>query len=145
MAASIASEPLQVKKTRARGHGGALCDRRGQCLGRLVGEYLEEVERLEQLHLGDHRVADLPAAVADLAVPQRGHSIEVATAVLVHTTAPSPRTIVTGASEAARANGRSRALGMPGTLSVAPARDGFDSANALVDLFFDADNFTIAT
>ena len=96
MAESTASEPSQVKKTRASSTGARSASRSASCVGRLVGERVEACCRpASAAHLGGDGVGDLVSAVADVHVPEAGHGVDVLLARRRRRrSAPSPRTIV---------------------------------------------------
>ncbi len=64
-------------------HRRAFRQRRAEPLGGVVREHLEGVKRLQRTHLRGDRLCDLESTVAHLAIPQRGHGIDVAVAVVV--------------------------------------------------------------
>ena len=80
---SMASEPDEVKKTRALGVGADLAQLLRQRLRRLVGERVERRVGAERAHLRGDGVGHLRATVADRVVPQAGHAIDELAAVLV--------------------------------------------------------------
>ena len=86
----MASDPDEVKNTRALGVGAIWRSSSAKRLGRLVGERVERRVGAERADLGRDGVGHLGAAVTDRVVPQAGHAIDQLAAVLVPHQRPFP-------------------------------------------------------
>src|SRR5215468_3780168 len=71
-------------------HGSQRGQLATQLIGRLIGEPVEGVKRLERLHLAGHRLDHLSPPVSHRAVPQAGQGVDVLSALVVPDPGPAP-------------------------------------------------------
>ena len=70
------------KKDLAVGHRRPIGDLGGECLGKVVGEGIEDVVGVDGVELRLDGLGDLGMPVADVAVPERPHGVEDLATVL---------------------------------------------------------------